>query len=32
MSAVAVDTGGDAFEEVLVDVEVPRAGVHVDSA
>ena len=32
MSAVAVDKGVDAFEEVLVDVKVLRRGVYVDSA
>ena len=32
ISAVAFDTGVDAFDEVVVDVEVPRTGVYVDSA
>ena len=32
VSAVAVESGVEAFEEVLVDVKVPRTGVYVDSA
>ena len=32
MLAVAVDPGVDAFDEVLVEVEVPRTGVYVESA
>ena len=32
VSAVAVESGVNAFEEVLVDVKVPRTGVYADSA
>ena len=32
MSAVAVNSGVDALEEVLVDAKPPRTGVYIDSA